>query len=48
MNEKKLSTTYKLLRTLGFNYSEEEYGQVSILQIIGRFSGTSEESRYSL
>ena len=31
---KKLSTTYKLLRTLGFNYSEDEYGQVSITGVI--------------
>lgn len=30
MGQKRLSTTYKLLRTLGFNYSEEEYGQVSL------------------
>lgn len=30
MEQKKLSTTYKLLRALGFNYSEEEYGQVSL------------------
>ena len=39
MEQKKLSATYKLLRALGFNYSEEEYGQVSILQVIGRFFG---------
>ena len=26
--QKKLSTTYRVLRKLGFNYSEEEYGQV--------------------
>lgn len=39
MSEKKLSTTYRVLRKLGFNYSEEEYGQVSILQVIGRFFG---------
>lgn len=30
VEQKKLSTTYKLLRALGFNYSEEEYGQVSL------------------
>lgn len=30
MGHKKLSTTYKFLRALGFNYSEEEYGQVSL------------------
>ena len=39
MSEKKLSLTYRTLRKLGFNYSEEEYGQVSILQVIGRFFG---------
>lgn len=39
MEKKKLSATYKLLRALGFNYSEEEYGQVSIFQVIGRFFG---------
>ena len=35
--EKKLSTTYKLLRALGFNYSEEEYGQVSLWRVIWQF-----------
>ena len=39
MEYKKLSTTYKLLRTLGFNYSEEEYGQVSLLRVIKQFFG---------
>ena len=39
MSEKKLSTTYKLLRRLGFNYSEEEYGQVSIWRVIKQFFG---------
>lgn len=35
MNEqKKLSTTYKLLRAFGFNYSEEEYGDVSLMRVI--------------
>ena len=34
MSDKKLSTTYKLLRKLGFNYSEEEYGQVSLWRVI--------------
>lgn len=37
MEKKKLSTTYKLLRALGFNYSEEEYGQVSIWRVIKQF-----------
>lgn len=39
MEQKKLSTTYKLLRTLGFNYSEEEYGQVSLWRVIKQFFG---------
>ena len=39
MSEKKLSATYKLLRTLGFNYSEEEYGQVSLWRVIKQFFG---------
>lgn len=32
----KLSTTYKFLRLIGLKYSEEEYGQVSILGAIGK------------
>lgn len=39
MEKKKLSATYKLLRMLGFDYSEEEYGQVTIGQVIGKFFG---------
>ena len=37
MEQKKLSMTFRLLRKLGFNYSEEAYGQVSIFQVIGKF-----------
>lgn len=37
--QKKLSTTYKLLRALGFNYSEEEYGDVSLWRVIKQFFG---------
>lgn len=37
MREKKLSTTFKLLRALGFNYSEEEYGDVSLFKVIWQF-----------
>lgn len=37
MEKKKLSTTYKLLRALGFNYSEEEYGDVSLWRVIKQF-----------
>ena len=39
MREKELSSTYKLLRLLGFNYSEEEYGQVSLWRVIKQFFG---------
>lgn len=37
MEPKKLSTTYKLLRALGFNYPEEDYGQVSLGRVIRQF-----------
>ena len=37
MEQKKLSTTYKMLRALGFNYSEEEYGDVSLWRVIWQF-----------
>ena len=37
MSDKKLSTTYKLLRALGINYSQEEYGQVSLWRVIWQF-----------
>lgn len=39
MVQKKLSMTYKMLRALGFNYSEEEYGDVSIFRVIRQFFG---------
>lgn len=31
---RKLSLTYKLLRLIGLNYPEEEYGQVSLWDVI--------------
>ncbi|MBQ0115749.1 MAG: acyltransferase [Bacteroidales bacterium] len=34
--KKKLSLTYRFLRMIGLNYSEEEYGQVSIFKVIGK------------
>lgn len=37
--ERKPSTTFKLLRKLGFNYSEEEYGQVSPWRVFKQFFG---------
>ncbi len=39
MEQKKLSATFRLLRTLGFNYSEEEYGNVSFGRVIKQFFG---------
>ena len=37
MEEKKLSLTYRMLRKMGFNYSEEEYGDVSLWRVIKQF-----------
>lgn len=37
--QKKLSTTYKMLRALGFNYSEEEYGDVKLWRVLSKFFG---------
>ena len=37
---KKLSATYRLLRKLGFDYSEEEYGDVSLWGVIKRVLST--------
>lgn len=34
MEKKKLSLTYRFLRKIGLNYSEEEYGQVSLFGVI--------------
>lgn len=34
MEKNKDSFAYRLLRSLGFNYSEQEYGQVSLLRVI--------------
>lgn len=41
---KKLSTTYKILRKLGLNYSEEEYGQISPWQVLKRVYKTYRDS----
>ena len=37
MEKRKLSVTYRFLRALGFNYSEEEYGDVSLWRVIKQF-----------
>ena len=39
MEKKKISFTYKMLRRFGFNYSEEEYGDVTIWKVVGKFFG---------
>lgn len=36
MEKKKLSNTYRLLRAIGLNYPEDEYGDVSILRVVGQ------------
>lgn len=40
MEKKKLSLTYRMLRKMGLNYSEEEYGQVTLWQVIKRVHKT--------
>lgn len=37
MENIRLSNTYKLLRFLGFNYSEKEYGQVGLCRVVKQF-----------
>lgn len=39
MEKRKLSLTFRMLRALGFNYSEEEYGDVSLWRVFGKFFG---------
>lgn len=39
-----LSRTYRFLRAIGLNYPEEEYGQVSIIQLIKRANKTFRDS----
>lgn len=39
MERKKLSLAFRTLRFLGFNYSEEEYGQVSFWKVICKYFG---------
>lgn len=41
---KKLSLTYRILRSIGLNYSEEEYGQVSLWDVIKRVYKTYRDS----
>ena len=44
-NKKKLSLTFRMLRALGFNYSEEAYGQVSLWRVIKQFFGNIHRAR---
>ena len=44
MESKKLSLTYKILRRVGLNYPEEEYGQVSLWKVICRVCKTYRDS----
>ena len=37
VTEKELSFIFKILRRMDFNYSEEEYGDVTIWNVIGIF-----------
>lgn len=39
MEEKRLSLTFRFLRVIGMNYSEEEYGQVSLFGVLKKFFG---------
>ena len=48
MEEKKLSTTYKLLRAFGFNYSVEEYGDVSLWRVFKQFFGNIRKKRLEM
>lgn len=41
---KKLSKTYRLLRVMGLNYPEEEYGQISIVDVCRRTLKTFRDS----
>lgn len=43
--EQNLSATYRFLRALGFNYSVEEYGQVSLWRVIKQFFGNIRRKR---
>lgn len=40
MEKKKLSLTFRMLRALGLNYSEDEYGQVSLWKVVKRVAKT--------
>lgn len=43
-NPKKLSLTFRMMRKIGMNYSEEEYGQVTLWTVIKRVYKTYRDS----
>lgn len=43
-----LSISYRVLRFLGFNYSVEEYGQVSLWRVIKKFFGNIRKKRLEM
>ena len=43
--QKKLGTTYKMLRALGFNYSEEAYGDVTMGKLLDKVLGNIYKKR---
>lgn len=45
MEKKKLSTTFKMLHALGFNYSEEAYGDVTIGKMLNKVFGNMYRKR---
>ena len=47
MEQKKLSFTFKMLRAFGFNYSEKEYGQVSMWRVVKQFFHNIHQKRRS-
>ncbi|CAK7049102.1 MAG: 2,3,4,5-tetrahydropyridine-2,6-dicarboxylate N-acetyltransferase [Parabacteroides distasonis] len=44
MNKAQFSRTYRFLRLIGLNYSEKEYGQVSLWQVIKRILKTYKDA----
>ena len=42
--QKKLSLTYRFLRAIGLNYSEEEYGQISLWGVVKRVIKTYKDT----
>ncbi len=47
MGKNRTTLAYRTLCKLGFNYSEEEYGQVTFCRLIGQFFGNIRRKRLS-